>query len=57
MKDVGKFYVHLVYFTAILYILGPFVIFCGHFGIFFPFWYVVPTKIWQPCYAERLPIL
>jgi hypothetical protein len=26
----------------------PFGIFCGHFGIFFPFWYVVPRKIWQP---------
>jgi hypothetical protein len=37
-KDVSKFYSHLIYFTAIPYILGPFVIFCGHFGIFFPFW-------------------
>jgi hypothetical protein len=44
MKDVGKFplfYCHLVY-------LWPFDIFCGHFGIFFPFWYVVQRKIWQP---------
>jgi hypothetical protein len=31
-----KFYVHLVY------------IFCGHFGIFVPLWYVVPRKIWHP---------
>jgi hypothetical protein len=21
------------------------------FGIFFPFWYVVPRKIWQPWFA------
>jgi hypothetical protein len=28
--------------------LWPFCIFCGHFGIFFPFWYAVPRKIWQP---------
>jgi hypothetical protein len=48
MKDVGKFYVPLVYvtaislFIAIWYILWPFGIFCGHFGIVFPFWYVVP---------------
>jgi hypothetical protein len=48
MKDIGLFYGHLVYFW-------PFGIFYGylvHFMItwcFFPFWYVVPRKIWQPC--------
>jgi hypothetical protein len=36
-------------FTAILYILWTFGIFCGHLVIFFPFWYVEPRKIWQPC--------
>jgi hypothetical protein len=30
----------LEYFTAILYILQPFGLVCGHFGIFFPFWHV-----------------
>jgi hypothetical protein len=35
-KDVGKFYGYFVYFTAIWYILWPFGIFSGHFGIFFP---------------------
>jgi hypothetical protein len=44
MKDVGKFCGYLVYFTAISHILGPFGISCGHFGIFFEFWYVVHTK-------------
>jgi hypothetical protein len=34
MKDVGKFYGHLVNFPAILYIFGPFDIFLGNFGIF-----------------------
>jgi hypothetical protein len=34
MKDVGKFYGHLVYFTAISYILWPFGIFYGHFGTY-----------------------
>jgi hypothetical protein len=29
--------------------LWQFGIFCGQFGIFLPFWYVVPRKIWQPC--------
>jgi hypothetical protein len=38
----GPFYDHLVYFVAIWYNLWT-------FGIFFPFWYVVPRKIWQPC--------
>jgi hypothetical protein len=30
IKDVGKFYGHLVYFTAISYTLWQFDIFCGH---------------------------
>jgi hypothetical protein len=50
MEDVGIFYgrlvyifyFHLVYFEAIWYILWL-------FGIFFPFWYVLTRKIWQPC--------
>jgi hypothetical protein len=50
-----------VNFTAIPSILLPFSIFYGHFAYFvvilhilwsfwyiFPFWYVVPNKIWQP---------
>jgi hypothetical protein len=41
MEDVGIFYGHLVYFTVIWYILW-------YFGIFFPFWYVAPRKIWHP---------
>jgi hypothetical protein len=28
-------------------------IFCGHYGTFFPFWYVVPRKIWQSCYTTE----
>jgi hypothetical protein len=35
-------------------------IFCGHFGIFFPFRYFVPRKIWQPwipCLATCYVIL
>jgi hypothetical protein len=39
MEDVGTFYGNLVYFTAILYIVTSYI---------FPFWYVVPRKIWQP---------
>jgi hypothetical protein len=37
----GIFYGRLVFVMAIWYILWL-------FGIFFPFWYVVPRKIWQP---------
>jgi hypothetical protein len=36
------------YFTAIGNILWPFGIFCGHLVYFFPFWYFVQRKIWQP---------
>jgi hypothetical protein len=40
----GIFQGSFVYFMAVLNILGPFCIFCGHLVI----WYVVPRKIWQP---------
>jgi hypothetical protein len=33
MKNLGKFYDHLVYFTAIGNILWPFGVFCGNFCI------------------------
>jgi hypothetical protein len=60
MEDVGIcIYDHLVYFTAIWYILRLFGIFFGHLvyvGMYFmviryifPFWSTVPRKIWQPC--------
>jgi hypothetical protein len=55
MNDVGKFYGHMVYFSDILYILWPFGIFCGHFSIFFLFWFAVPRKIWQLCF-QRSPL-
>jgi hypothetical protein len=49
MEHVGIFYGHFVYFTAIWYTLWPYVTYIlWLFGIFFPFWYVSPRKIWQP---------
>jgi hypothetical protein len=36
MKDVGIFYGHLEYFTAIWSSLWPIGIFYGYFGYFFP---------------------
>jgi hypothetical protein len=48
MEDVDIFYVHLVYFTVILYVLWPYGIFSGYLAHFFPHWYVVARKIWQP---------
>jgi hypothetical protein len=35
--------------------LWPFGIFLWIFGLFFPFWYVAPRKIWQPWLRRRLP--
>jgi hypothetical protein len=52
MENLGIFYDHLVYFTAIGKILWPFGIFCGHSVYLSPFWYFVPRKIWQP-WSER----
>jgi hypothetical protein len=48
MEDVGIFYGHLVYFTAIWYISWPFGVFYFYLVYFSLFWYVVPRKIWQP---------
>jgi hypothetical protein len=48
MKQVGTFYGHLVYFTAIWYSLWLFGIFFGLFDIFFAFWYVVSRKSGNP---------
>jgi hypothetical protein len=38
----------LMYFT--LEFLRPFGVFYSHLVQTFPFWYVVPGKIWQPCF-------
>jgi hypothetical protein len=46
--NLGIFYDHLVYFTAIVNVLWPFGIFCGHLAYFSQFWYLIPRKIWQP---------
>jgi ABC-type spermidine/putrescine transport system permease subunit II len=44
MEDVGIVYGHLVYFTAIWYVLWPFRIFYGHLVYFSPFWYVAQKE-------------
>jgi hypothetical protein len=44
MENVGIFYDHLEYFTAIWYNLWLFGVSCGHLVYFFPFWYVLTGK-------------
>jgi hypothetical protein len=44
-------------FTAICYILWPIGIFHGYLVYFFPFWYIVPRKIWQPWFQFKWNIL
>jgi hypothetical protein len=53
MKEIGKFYGDLVYFTAILYILWPFGMFCGHFGVFFSFGMLCQEKSGNPGFRLR----
>jgi hypothetical protein len=36
------------YFSAIVVNSMANLYFCGHFGKFFPFWFIAPRKIWQP---------
>jgi hypothetical protein len=43
---LGPFYVPLLYFMDIWYSSWK-------FGIFFPFWYFVRRKIWQPCAGRK----
>jgi hypothetical protein len=47
-------YCHLVYFVVIWYIFSILAYFTTFFGIFFPFWYFVPRKIWQPWTLEAV---
>jgi hypothetical protein len=53
MEDVGLYLGHVVYFTAIWYIVWPFSVFYGYLVNVFPFWYVVPRNIWQPFGVSR----
>jgi hypothetical protein len=46
MENLGIFYDHLYYFTAIGNILWPFCIFCGN--LIYIFSLFGPRKIWQP---------
>jgi hypothetical protein len=62
--NLGKFgrdlqFKMLVYLMAFWFIIRAFCLLCGRlayfmfFGNFFPFWYVVPWKIWQPCKSQK----
>jgi hypothetical protein len=45
MEDIRLVYGHSVYFADISCILWPFDLVCGHFGIFSPFWIVLPKNL------------
>jgi hypothetical protein len=49
MENIHLFCCHLKCFTGLWYILWQFVKFCGHFLYYYPFLYVLLTKLWQPC--------
>jgi hypothetical protein len=49
MGDDSIDYGHLAHFTVFCYILCTFGTVCGKLVYFFPFWYFIPRKIWQPC--------
>jgi hypothetical protein len=54
MKNVVIYSDHLEYFTTIGYILWAFGNFINHLVYFSPLWYIVPIKIWQPCYSAGI---
>jgi hypothetical protein len=45
MENLGIFYDHLVYLTAIKNILWPFGTFCGHLVHFVAIWYIFPILV------------
>jgi hypothetical protein len=47
-ENFCNFFDHLVYFVVIGFISRQFDIFYGKLVIFFPFWFIVSRKIWQP---------
>jgi hypothetical protein len=51
MEYVGLFYGHLVYCTAIWYVVWAFCQFSGNLVYFPPFWYVLPIKSGNPAEA------
>jgi hypothetical protein len=53
MVNVGIFYDHLEYITAIWYNVWPFGIVCGHLVYFSRFGMFGPRKIWQPWLSFR----
>jgi hypothetical protein len=53
-ENVDKFYAHWEYFRDIWNIIWPLVTFCVHLVNYFPFWYYVPRKIWQPVCAASV---
>jgi hypothetical protein len=55
IEDVGLFYGHLAYFTAIWYILWQFGILHGHVVNISPSWYVAP-RINLPTPATTVPM-
>jgi hypothetical protein len=52
-----KILVHLINFADIMYtyFIGIWYNF-WLFDVFFPFWYVVQRKIWQPCLSDSVQI-
>jgi hypothetical protein len=48
MEDDGIFYGHSVHFMVFCYILLTFGKVRGNLVYLIPFWYFIPTKIWQP---------
>jgi hypothetical protein len=57
MEKVLIFYVHLEYFKAIWYNLGPFGIVCGRLVYLLRFGMFGTRKIWQPCSGPLEPVL
>jgi hypothetical protein len=54
MEEVGIFIDILSILRPIGIFYGPLVIFCGNLVYFYPFWYVVPWKIWQHWLIRQL---
>jgi hypothetical protein len=61
MENFDVFHGYLVYLCIVgmsfgyTYLMAIWY-FCGHLVLWWPFWFVEPRKIWQPCLGQMFPL-
>jgi hypothetical protein len=53
--NLGKFW-RVLQWEMLVNFMAIWLIFSPNFGTFYPFWYVVPRKIWQPWFGDKATV-